>query len=181
MNRLLHLESIIKSGQGGFYQIGKALREVRDERLYRKLLFDSFDSYLKNRWDMGRSQAYRLIEASRVIDNLSPIGDTLPENESQLRPLTPLTLIDQRRIWQAFLATGLELKACNIRRFVAEATTGPKAVNDRIDIISVSYKQAVLAMLSQIRLARQDCWVSTSREAGIFWLRIMKDKICEKG
>lgn len=181
MNRLLHLESIIKSGQGGFYQIGKALREVRDERLYRKLLFDSFDGYLKNRWDMGRSQAYRLIEASRVIDNLSPIGDTLPENEAQLRPLTPLTLIDQRRIWQAFLATGLELKACNIRRFVAETTTGPKAVNDRIDIISVSYKQAVMAMLSQIGLARQDGWVSTSREAGIFWLRIMKDKICEKG
>jgi hypothetical protein len=88
MNRLLHLESIIESGQGGFYQIGKALREVRDDRLYRKLLFNSFDSYLKNRWDMGRSQAYRLIEASRVIDNLSPIGDILPENEAQLRPLT---------------------------------------------------------------------------------------------
>jgi hypothetical protein len=92
-----------------------------------------------------------------------------------------LALIDQRRIRQAFLSTGLELKACNIRRFVAEATTGPKAVNDRCDIISTSYKQAVMAMLAQIRLARQDGWVSTSREAGIFWLRIMKDKICEKG
>lgn len=181
MKRLLHLESIIESARGGFYQIGKALGEVCDNRLYRKLLFNSFDTYLKNRWDMGRSQAYRLIEASRVIDNLSPIGNTLPENEAQLRPLTQLAPMDQRRIWQAFLSTGLELKACNIRRFVAEATTGPKAVNNRIDIISAGYKQAVMEMLAQIRLARQDGWVNTSHEAGIFWLRIMKDKICEKG
>jgi hypothetical protein len=181
MNRLLHLESMIESARGGFYLIGKALREVCDERLYRKLLFNSFDTYLKNRWDMSRSQAYRLIEASRVIDNLSPIGDSLPENEAQLRPLTQLAPVDQRRIWQAFLSTGLELKACNIRRFVAEATRGPKTVNHRCDIISAGYKQAVMAMLTQIRLARQDGWVNTSREAGIFWLRIMKDKICEKG
>jgi hypothetical protein len=28
MNRLLHLESMIESARGGFYPIGKALREV---------------------------------------------------------------------------------------------------------------------------------------------------------
>jgi len=77
MSRLLDLERIIESGQSGFYQTGKSLREVRDDRLYRELMFESFNAYLKSRWDMGRSQAYRLIEASRVIDNLSPIGDKL--------------------------------------------------------------------------------------------------------
>jgi hypothetical protein len=56
---------------------------------------------------MSRSQAYRLIEAARIIDNLSPIGDTLPENEAQLRALVKLTPFDQRRIWRDFIGAGL--------------------------------------------------------------------------
>jgi len=180
MSRLLDLERIIESGQSGFYQTGKSLREVRDERLYRELLFDSFNAYLKNRWDMGRAQAYRLIEASRVIDNLSPIGDTLPENEAQLRPLTSLAPNDQRRIWRAFLSSGKDLKACNIRRFVATSTGGSPIDSDRTGIISAGYKQAVMEMLAEIRLAQQDGWVATSRQAAMFWLRVMKDKIASK-
>ena len=180
MSRLLDLECIIESGQSGFYQVGRSLREVRDDQLYRELLFDSFNAYLKTRWDMGRAQAYRLIEASRVIDNLSPIGDKLPENEAQLRPLTSLSPIDQRRIWRSFLSSGKDLKACNIRRFVAASTGVSHAANDRTGIISAGYKQAVMGMLEEIRLAHQDGWVSTSREAGMFWLHVMKDKITSK-
>ncbi len=181
MSRLLHLETIINTNRGCFYNIGTALREVRDGRLYRELLFDTFEAYLKKRWDMSRSHAYRLIEASRVIDNLSPIGDILPENEAQLRPLVQLEPFDQRRIWRAFLSSGAELTACNVRRFVLKAVGGgTKADNDRTEIISIGYKQAVMAMLQQIRLARQDGWCSTSRQAGLFWLRVMKDKILLK-
>lgn len=182
MSRLLHLESIINTNRGCFYNIGKALKEVRDDRLYRELLFDTFEAYLKKRWDMSRSHAYRLIEAARVIDNLSPIGDTLPENEAQLRALVQLGPFDQRRIWRSFLSSGSELTACNVRRFVLKATgDGARAANDRTGLISAGYKQAVMAMLGQIRLARQDGWCSTSRQAALFWLRVMKDKILLKG
>jgi len=180
MSRLLELERIIESGQSGFYQTGKSLREVRDEQLYRELMFESFNAYLKSRWDMGRSQAYRLIEASRVIDNLSPIGDVLPENEAQLRPLTSLTLNDQRRIWRDFLSSGKDLKACNIRSFVRASMGDSHIARDRTGIISAGYKQAVMEMLTAIRLAQQDGWVGTSREAGMFWLQVMKDKIASK-
>jgi hypothetical protein len=93
-NRLTTLEMVIESERGSFYKVGKALREIRDERLYRELFFDSFERYVKKRWDMGKSHAYRLIEASRVIDNLSPIGDVLPENEAQLRPFGKLEPAD---------------------------------------------------------------------------------------
>jgi hypothetical protein len=70
-SRLIELETLIESEQRSFYKIGKALKQIRDERLYRDLLFESFEAYLKSRWDMSRSQAYRLIEAARIIDNLS--------------------------------------------------------------------------------------------------------------
>lgn len=177
MSRLLHLEGIIDTERRCFYKFGKALKEIRDERLYRELLFVTFEAYLKKRWDMSRSHAYRLIEASRIIENLSPIGNILPENEAQLRPLAPLTPSDQRLVWRDFLSSGKELNAQNVRSFVLKATNSPEIDNDLIDRIDAEYKQAVLTMLSEIRLARQNGWQTTSRQAGLFWLRIMKDKI----
>jgi hypothetical protein len=180
MNRLLHLETIIETERRCFYKIGKALKEVRDERLYRQLLFDSFEIYLKQRWDMSRSHGYRLIEAARIIDNLSPIGEKLPENEAQLRPLIHLSPSDQCKIWRDFLATGTELKARNIRRFVLTYMSCEKKGIDQSELISVDYKNAVMTMLKEITLARQDGWQNTSRDAGLFWLRVMKEKIVSR-
>jgi hypothetical protein len=180
MNRLLHLETLIETERRCFYKIGKALKEVRDDRLYRELLFDSFESYLKQRWDMSKSQAYRLIDAARVIDNLSPIGDVLPENEAQLRPLMHLSPSDQCKIWREFLSTGEPLKAINIWRFVSTYVSSEKKSIDQTEIISVDYKNAVMAMLKEITLARQDGWQNTSRDAGLFWLRVMKEKIVSR-
>ena len=179
-NRLMQLEEMIESERRYFYKIGKALKEIRDERLYRQLLFESFEAYLKDRWDMSKSHAYRLIEASRIIDNLSPLGEVLPENEAQLRPLGHLNPFDQRRIWRDFLAAGMALNARNIQRFASKYVSAEKSRMDLTNIISTSYKQAVMAMLEQIRLAGCDGWRSTSREAGLFWLRVMKEKIVAK-
>jgi hypothetical protein len=180
-NRLTALETLIESERRSFYKVGKALREIRDERLYRELLFDSFEQYVKKRWEMGKSHAYRLIEASRVIDNLSPFGDALPENEAQLRPLGKLKPVDQRKLWCDFLSAGLELNARNIARFAGKFANKEKARIDLTQIISPDYEAAVLAMLEQIRLAAEGRWRATSREAALFWLKVMKDKIVAKG
>ena len=176
--RLIKLENVIETNQRKFYQIGKALKAIRDERLFRDLLFDHFEVYVKERWDMARSQAYRLIEAANVIDNLSPIGDgNLPENESQTRILAPFNKEDQRKIWRAFIASGMALTAANIRKYARERKTKPVKKPNSIDIISVGYKAAVMALMEQIRWAQNDDWQSTSREAALFWLKVMKDKI----
>jgi hypothetical protein len=179
--RLNTLEDLIDSQQRSFYEIGKALREIRDDRLYCELLHETFEEYLKKRWDMGRAHAYRLIEASRVIDNLSPLGDDLPENEAQLRPLGKLKPVDQRRLWRDFLAAGLELNARNIGRFAEKFAGKEKSRIELTTIISPEFKEAVLAMMRQIGVAREDGWHATSREAGLFWLKVMREKIIAKG
>ena len=115
-----------------------------------------------------------------MIDNLSPFGDSLPANEAQLRPLGHLKPFDQRKIWRDFLSTGLELNAGNIQRFVSKHVNDSKTRLDLTDIISTGYREAVMAMLEQIREAGEDDWRSTSREAGLFWLRVMKEKILTK-
>lgn len=74
--------------------------------------------------------------------------------------------------------TGVELSALNIRKQIASCITGnPGTEADRTGIISDTYKKAALAMLEQIRQAQSDGWQSTSREASLFWNRVMKEKI----
>lgn len=180
-NRLTQLEDIIAANQHRFHQTGKALKQIRDEQLFRDLLFDSFDAYVRDRWDMARSQAYRLIKAANVIDNLSPIGDgVLPENEFQARVLACFTKADQRNIWRAFIASGMALTAKNIRKLAHQASKNKpvkKANASMVDIISADYKAAVMAMLGQIRSAQNDDWQTTSRQAALFWLNVMKENV----
>lgn len=175
--RLDCLESVIKKYRQDFYSVGKALKEIRDGRYYHKLSFKSFESYVKVRWDMGRSHAYRLIEASVVIENLSPSGDVLPKNEAQARPLTRLDIPNQKKVWRDFLKTGKPLSALNIKKFVS-AYLGEQSTNRPfIEIISRDYKEAVRGMLSQISVAQNDEWKSTSQRTALYWNKVMKEKI----
>jgi len=181
-DRLTQLENVIETNQRKFYQIGKALKQIRDERLFRDVLFDRFETYVKDRWDMARSQAYRLIEAATILDNLSPIGDgILPRNESQARVLGRFKKEDQREIWREFISSGMALTAANIRKCAHHRARKAKPVKKKtksmIDIISTSYKTAVMAMLEQIQSAQNDDWQATSRQAALFWLTVMKEKI----
>jgi hypothetical protein len=154
--RLAHLEAVIQRYRQDFYAVGKALNEIRNGRHYQKLCFKTFERYVNVRWDMSKSQAYRLIEAFGVIVNLSPIGDVLPQNEAQARPLTRLDPHSQRKAWRGFLKTQKPLSALNIKRFIS--LNEQKQPSRFFEVISEQYKEAVSAMLSQITIAQNDRW-----------------------
>jgi len=181
-DRLTHLENLIARNQCHFHEIGKALKEIRDSRLYKLILFETFEAYTKARWDLGKSHVYRLIQAYQVVNNLSPIGDILPENEYQVRPLIKLDPFEQRRAWKTFLKTGMEITAPNIKKFVAGCKTFAKRkpVEDLTDQISKEYMVTVLGMLEQIRIAQNDHWQKTSRQAGLLWNQVIREKILSK-
>ena len=128
---------------------------------------------------MGKSHAYRLIDACQVLDNLSPIGERLPRNEAQARALTKLDAFNQRKVWREFLKSHLQLKARNIAKFVSAYMSTDKGCQQAqlIEIISADYKQAVMAMLYQIRVAQNDRWQSTSKQAALYWNKVIKEKI----
>ena len=178
-DQLSNLESIIESNQRNFYAVGKALKEIRDNRLYRDQGFYLFERYTKIRWDMGKSHTYRLIDASQVIDNLSPIGEKMPLNEAQVRPLANFDPFEQRKIWRDFLKCNQKMSTRNIQKFISEylGKQNPFPVSDLIEIISEDYRLAVEKMLYQIRAAQSDSWQSTSLEAAVHWNNIMKERI----
>jgi hypothetical protein len=173
--RLAHLEAVIRKYRQDFCSVGKALKEIRDGRHYQKLCFKTFERYVNVRWDMSKSQAYRLIEAFLVIVNLSPIGDVLPKNESQARPLAKLEPHSQRKAWRDFLKTQKPLSALNIKRFIS--LDEQKQPSRFVEVISEQYKQAVSAILSQITIAQNDRWRSTTQRSALYWNKVMKEKI----
>ncbi len=86
--RLAELEATVKDGLDAFVRVGRALKEIRDAQLYRAT-HATFEGYCRQRWGMERSHAYRQIDAARVAEAVSPIGD-IPANEAQARELVPL-------------------------------------------------------------------------------------------
>lgn len=80
-----------------------ALVVIRDQRLYRTT-HATFEEYCRDRWRISRAHAYRMIEAARVVENLSPMGD-IPTSERQVRPLAALTPEQQRVAWVEAVAT----------------------------------------------------------------------------
>lgn len=176
--RLRFLEKRIDEGVKNFYTIGKSLKEIRDGRLYKIILFNKFEQYTKNRWDMGKSKAYRLINASIAIDNVSPIGDKTPQNEAQVRALIPFKKAVQRKIWGDFLKSGMTLTALNIHSFAARYQEKKKHKKlDQTNIISEAYKNAVLVMMEQIKVAQNQEWEDTSRDAALMWNQVMRERI----
>lgn len=79
-------ELTISQGIHAFVAVGQALLAIRDGKLYRAD-YKTFEDYCRQRWDFGRSRAYRLMEAAEVASDLSPNGQQMVTNERQARAL----------------------------------------------------------------------------------------------
>lgn len=129
--RLLELEGIVAQGLDTFVQIGEALLEIRDSRLYR-VGYRTFEDYCKTKWRMSKSFAFRKIAAIEVVKNLSPIGDKVPENESQVRPLTKLTREKQVEAWSKAVekAGGKQPTAKQVKAAVDKVKSGEMSLDE---------------------------------------------------
>lgn len=72
-SRLAVCEGIISRGVTVFIEVGKALTEIRDGKLYRAT-HKTFEAYCKERWEIGRSRAYELIDQAKVTSALESVG-----------------------------------------------------------------------------------------------------------
>ena len=83
---LARLEGYIERGWGVFLQVGRALIEIRDRRLYRAR-HKTFQAYLQVRWGISRPRGYQLIEAAEIATQLIEAGEPPPDNERMARDL----------------------------------------------------------------------------------------------
>ena len=97
-DELTRLETVIQRGLSSFVEVGNALLAIRDGKLYREI-HKTFDDYCRDRWNMSRVHAHRLIESAEISENLLPIGNIVPTTESQLRPMSQLAAEQQQAAW----------------------------------------------------------------------------------
>lgn len=100
--RLQSCESVIEKGLKTFIEVGEALLEIRETKLY-LAVYSTFDAYCQERWGMSIRQSQRYISAARVVNNLKE-GDpwvVLPTSERQVRALGSLQPAEQQQVWQA--------------------------------------------------------------------------------
>ncbi|MEA5405611.1 hypothetical protein VB776_21920 [Arcicella sp. DC2W] len=87
LDRLSLCESVIEKGLNTFIEVGNALFEIRNNKLYRDK-FTTFESYCRDRWNLKRQRAYELMDAAAVVNTLSEISDK-NEQDSQVSIIVP--------------------------------------------------------------------------------------------
>ena len=96
---LAKLESIIEKACVSAFEGGRALREVRDRKLYLDT-HETFEEYCQDRWDFNVRNAELKMHAARVYDILEAHNCALlPRFEAQTRPLHREKNEDVADIW----------------------------------------------------------------------------------
>lgn len=119
--RKAELEIVISRGIRAFKEVGLALVEVRDSKLY-KDEFDTFEDYVRTKWGMARSYAYHLIGAAKVAQNVQKFID-LP-NECSARPLTKLAPKDQIKAAKVLSQNNTTITNSSVKQAVNKVTRG---------------------------------------------------------
>lgn len=97
--RLADLEATIERGKATFIEVGQALLEINEKKLYRQQGYTTFPKYCKGRWQMSSYAAYDHINTAKVTANLKAAGtNNVPRNISQGRELGALHPASQKAI-----------------------------------------------------------------------------------
>lgn len=98
--QLNRYEKTIAKGRDAMLKACKALKAIRDQRLYREK-FDTFEDYCLKKWNLARSSAYQRLTLAQAHETLSATADKPVEvNERQARALGGLSDEDMVRVWK---------------------------------------------------------------------------------
>jgi hypothetical protein len=97
LSRITVLERVIERGKQTFIEVGQALAEIQERRLYRQQDYPTFEAYCKERWGWTRRIAYTYIEAADVAENVLSAAHSAP-SLTQAAALAPLEPDQQREV-----------------------------------------------------------------------------------
>lgn len=173
--RLVELEGVIQGGLQTFVDVGQALLEIRDSRLYRFShggQYATFEEYSRDRWHLSARHAQRLMDATEIAAEIGPMG---PTTERQARELAPV-LRDEgpevvREVWaEAQERDGDQPTAAAIRSVVAERRPTPvRAVTPAPELPSPAIATRRQVMDGDARVqeaAARRRWATVMRQLG---------------
>lgn len=142
---LAELESVIERGLTTFVDVGTALAQIRDSRLYRETHGD-FDSYCRERWGFSRQRALQMIDAAAISNDLTTQVVIPPSHEKQIRELSRIEPEQRAEVWQAVVDQHGEKPTAQEVRQVVEARRWtpmdfdpPRTGNPAIDYFPMTF------------------------------------------
>ena len=125
--RLAELEKTIARGKKTFVEVGLALAEIRDLRLYRRE-YSGFEEYCREKWGWTKQHAYRLIEAAPVVksnrERLLLLTEPRPENWPRSNPPTRAGVV------QAIVDEGKPVTAKEIKKHLPPPPMRPNGAQE---------------------------------------------------
>lgn len=166
-NNLVELEKTIQKNLSAFYEVGFALMQIRDNRLYRES-YGTFEEYCKEKWGLERRRAYQLIDGYKVSENVNARTQT----EYQLRPLTRIKdPEEQREVYQRAVETAPKGKVT--AKHIEETVQEYKHTETHIVSDAMTFAIMAISQLERIKNddpKRQDAlrrvarWIETHME-----------------
>ena len=143
-----------------FVEAGRALKLLRDKRLYRDR-YKTFEEYCQHRFGFTRRHVNYLIAGSQVFDNLemgTNSSQILPTSETQVRYLTKFEPDEQREIWQQAIETvgGGKVPTARVVKDIVESLK-----EKPLPQIPISYMRGdafILQGLSGLERRYNGCW-----------------------
>jgi hypothetical protein len=157
------LEKIVSKGKKTFVEVGLALAEIRDKRLYR-VMFKTFEEYCQQKWGWKASRARQLISAAEVQKSVTNV--TL-SNEGQARELAKVPEEERVEVIEKAAAKAKEESRPMTAKDIKESRSEPepvieveevkpvsKTINEDAVIEDIMAQAEILSKKSMIRLAR---------------------------
>lgn len=116
---LTSCEQRIERGMKTFIDVGQALAEIRDSRLYRGT-HPTFEDYCQDRWGFSRQRAQQFTAAAELATTIVDTGLPAPTNEGQARALAAVPEDERAEVWRDVVESGDKPTAAAIRK-AAEA------------------------------------------------------------
>lgn len=145
------LETVIERGQVTFIEVGRALMEIRDRRLYRET-HATFEAYCRERWGWGRNYANKHIAAAKAVDALGTSVPT-PQTEGEARRMrtqTPAKLPAAKRAEQI---TTLAAEGNTADQIAAQIGVGTSQVRSLARAHSITLPDTMIGKRRQLDAA----------------------------
>ncbi len=201
--RRAELEGVIKTDLKAFLRVGAALAEICRDRLYRSS-HHTYEEYLADVWDLGKTRGYQLIDAHKVVQQLEPVRNDshglstivdilLPQNEAQVRPLVKFKDDPEKlaAIWRQTVTTAPEgrITAKHVQQTIfdvvgrkaKEGTGKIRAAVNKDELLSKEFKDAFATFLQEIERAKLGKYKTTSREAILNHLDALRETVAHDG
>ena len=134
--RFNQCEAIIEKGFNTFTEVGNALFEIRNNKLYREN-HTTFEEYCKEKWQIKRQRAYELMDAAGIVNTLSEISDkiepsknTVNIKESHAAALGKIPEDIRGEVWQEVVKEQQSTGKAITAKYIQTIYSNIKGVND---------------------------------------------------